>query len=225
MKRIKVWDSAVRLFHWALVIAFLLSSYSAFQDKVMTGYEVLHLNSGLAILVLLTSRIIWGFVGSTTAKFTSFVRGPSSVWAHMKEIRGKKTYDYVGHNPLGGYFVLFFVFALMTQAIMGLYSNDDILFEGPLASTIDSDLSFQVTAYHKLLGLGLMLLAFLHIASVLVYFFIKRIDLIRPMVTGNKVVSDNYGELGKENSLTWRSPLWALIILFASGYFWYWYIF
>ena len=84
MKKIKVWDLTVRLFHWALVIAFILSCFSAFQDKVMTGYDVMHLNAGLTILILTTSRYVWGFVGSTSALFSNVVRGPCAVIDHFQ---------------------------------------------------------------------------------------------------------------------------------------------
>lgn len=221
MTRIKIWDLAVRFFHWALVVAFTMSSYSAFQDKVMTGYDEMHLNAGLAILILATSRLIWGFVGSGSALFTSFVRGPRKVIAHIRTIRGSKSYDYIGHNPLGGWFVVTIIIALIVQATMGLYSSDDILFEGPLAASVGEQMSGQITGYHKTLGITLMALAALHIASVILYSFGKGVELIKPMITGYKVVSDDL-VVGKDmdKNLMQRSPLWALILFLVVGYIW-----
>lgn len=226
MKRIKVWDIAVRLFHWALVIAFTLSCYSAFQDKVMTGYDVMHLNAGLTILILTTSRFVWGFVGSTTALFSNFMRGPRAVLDHIRAFRTSSQYSYIGHNPLGGLFVITIIIALMVQATLGLYSNDSILFEGPLAGSISGQLSGQITGYHKLLGIILITLVIVHIASVIHYYFAKGIDLIKPMVTGYKVVSDNLDKNEAQDlDLNFVSPLWALTAFLITGYVWCWYIF
>jgi cytochrome b len=228
MKKIMVWDLYVRLFHWSLVIAFLLSSFSAFQDKVMTGYDVMHLNAGLTILVLATSRFIWGFVGSTTALFTSFLRGPRSIVRHLRSIsvKGSVSYTYVGHNPLGGWFVIIILIALIVQAMMGLYSNDSILFEGPLAASLDENLSNQITDYHKILGIIIIALAILHVASVLLYSIGKGIELIKPMVFGYKVVSDTLTEdQSQEQTLRFVSPLWALTLFLITGYVWCWFIF
>ncbi len=221
MTRIKIWDFAIRVFHWALVVAFTMSSYSAFQDKVLTGYDEMHLNAGLAILILATSRLIWGFVGSSSALFTSFARGPRKVFEYVRSIRGSKRYEYIGHNPLGGWFVIIIIIALIVQASMGLYSSDDILFEGPFASSVSQQLSSQITGYHKSLGIALMVLACIHIASVILYSFVKGVELIKPMVTGYKVVSDDL-MAGKDmdKDLMQRSPWWALILFLIVGYIW-----
>ena len=221
MTRIKIWDLTIRVFHWSLVVAFTLSSYSAFQDKVMTGYDEMHLNAGLAILILATSRLIWGFVGSGSALFTSFVQGPRKVLEYIRSIRGSKSYDYIGHNPLGGWFVIIIIIALIVQATMGLYSSDDILFEGPFAASVGAQLSSQITGYHKTLGITLMVLACIHIASVILYSFGKGVELIKPMITGNKVVSDDLlvdKDIGQ--ALAQRSPWWALILFLIVGYIW-----
>ena len=226
MNKIKVWDLAVRLFHWALVIAFSLSCYSAFQDKVMTGYDVMHLNAGLSILILASSRFVWGFVGSTTALFTSFVRGPRAVFDHICSMKSSNEYGYVGHNPLGALFIVIILIALLVQAVMGLYSNDLILFEGPLAGSVGESLSSQITGYHEILGIILIGLAVAHLASVIHYNFIKGVDLIKPMVTGYKVVSDDFFEKeAQKKVLMFRNPLWALMVFLITGYAWCWFIF
>jgi hypothetical protein len=70
--RIRVWDLPVRLFHWLLVIL-MITSY--FSGRAGGDWMTLHFWSGYAILTLLLFRIAWGFVGSTTARFSDFVKG------------------------------------------------------------------------------------------------------------------------------------------------------
>jgi cytochrome b len=53
------------------------------------------------IIGLLSFRVAWGFVGSTTARFSQFVRGKAAVTDYLN---GR--WQGVGHNPLGGWSVL-----------------------------------------------------------------------------------------------------------------------
>ena len=92
----RVWDVPVRLFHWTLVIL-LAASY--FSGRAGGDWMKLHFWSGYAILTLLLFRIAWGFVGSTTARFSHFVKGPVAWFAYLRDLlTGRRTYD-VGHNP------------------------------------------------------------------------------------------------------------------------------
>ena len=65
----KVWDWPTRLFHWLVVLLFAFSWWSA-ENGEMTW----HYRSGLTMLGLILFRLVWGFVGGSTARFASFVR-------------------------------------------------------------------------------------------------------------------------------------------------------
>ncbi len=125
--RVRAWDLPTRLFHWALVITFAGSWYTAEQ-----GMTEWHERLGLATLALLAFRLIWGFVGSGTARFAGFVRGPLAAWRYARETLAGRHPAYLGHNPLGGWSVLALLFAMAAQAGMGLFATDEILYEGPL---------------------------------------------------------------------------------------------
>src|SRR6185437_4719630 len=45
----------------------------------------IHLYSGLTILTLVLFRIVWGFFGSESARFQSFVRRPKRVFAYLRK--------------------------------------------------------------------------------------------------------------------------------------------
>ena len=215
MQRIKIWDLPVRLFHWALVIAFGFSVFSAFQDKVMTGYDVMHLRAGVCVLILVLFRDLWGFLGSTTARFMSFVKGPAALRQHITEMRADKPYEYVGHNPLGGWSVGIMLDSLMFQAILGLFSSDDMFFEGPLAKTIEGSTVGVVSLIHQLVGYFIITVVGLHILAVIYYGIGKGINLIRPMITGSKMVSDEVALANKGNIFV--SPWTALLLFVLSG--------
>ena len=97
-ERIKIWDLPVRIFHWLL---FLLIVGAIVSGKVGGGAIEWHGRIGLAIIGLLVFRIVWGFVGSSHARFSSFLPRPSSLRAYL---RG--AWKGVGHNPLGALSVL-----------------------------------------------------------------------------------------------------------------------
>jgi cytochrome b len=172
----RVWDLPTRLFHWTLVVLVIAAFISA---KVGGNAMLWHGRIGLAILGLLTFRIVWGFVGSTYARFTQFVRGPATIHAYL---RGE--WQGLGHNPLGALSVLALLGILLLQAATGLLSNDDIAFAGYLASLVGTELSTQITGVHHLLEKVLLLLLVAHIGAIAYYGHVKKHNLVRPMITG-----------------------------------------
>ena len=104
--RVAVWDWPVRIVHWLLVPLIAFSWWSA-----KAGDLVWHMRSGLVILGLLVFRLLWGFVGSSTARFSEFVRGPATIRAFVAG-----TYEPgVGHNPLGALSVVALLLVLAVQ--------------------------------------------------------------------------------------------------------------
>jgi cytochrome b len=169
-----VWDLPVRLFHWLLASLIAFSWWSAKFD-----HPDWHIWSGIAILTLLIFRLLWGFAGSSTARFSSFVTGPASVVAFL---RGR--WRGIGHNPLGGLSVIALLAATAIQVGLGLFTEDeDGLTRGPLALLIDSDTAEKVHDIHALFVYVLLGLIALHIAAILFYRFRGR-RLTMPMITG-----------------------------------------
>lgn len=179
---VKVWDLPVRLFHWSLVTAVAALFLSAQLDAL-----ALHALIGEFVLGLVLLRILWGFIGSRTARFSDFVAGPDRIRRYLET--GKS--ETIGHNPLGGWMILFLMAALLTQAGLGLFSNDDVTFEGPLAYLVDGRLSNLATGAHELLFSLLALMVAVHVGAVLFHWRIKGENLIRPMITGWKNLSQD----------------------------------
>ena len=71
-QKVRVWDLPTRIFHWTLVLCIPFLWWSA-----STGGEWLqkHLIVGCVVLGLLIFRIIWGFIGSQSARFSNFIKG------------------------------------------------------------------------------------------------------------------------------------------------------
>ena len=180
--RIQVWDLPVRVFHWllfALVVAAIVSV------KIGGNAMVWHGRFGHMIVGLIVFRIVWGFIGSDTARFTQFVRGPAAISAYLKgQWRG------IGHNPLGALSVLALLGLVGFQAVSGLFSNDDIAFRGPMAGMISGELSNLISGWHRQSEWYIYGLVGLHVAAVMFYTHVRKDNLLKPMVCGSKEVDD-----------------------------------
>lgn len=180
---IQVWDLPVRLFHWSLVGLVATS----FVTVEMGGNAMIwHMRAGYAILGLLLFRVAWGFFGGETARFFSFVRGPSAVFGYAKNLPKKDSAPHLGHNPLGGWSIIAMLAALLVQAGTGLFANDDIFIEGPLYPWVSKSVSDALTEFHEFNAGVIVALVSLHVAAVFFYLIYKRENLITPMITGRR---------------------------------------
>ncbi len=181
--RVFVWELPIRLFHWTLLL--LVIGLYVTAELMDDGIE-LHASLGLALLSLVTFRVIWGFVGGRYARFSQFVRGPRRVLSYTAaEFRGEPTTS-PGHNPLGGWMVVALLITLLIQVSLGLFSNDDILFDGALARLVSKDTSDLLTGLHVDLFYVLAVLIGLHVAAVIGHRVFKGENLVTPMFTGYK---------------------------------------
>lgn len=178
-RAVKVWDLPTRLFHWLLAGLLLVSWLSAEYDA-----QEFHESSGYLLAGLILFRLCWGLVGSRTARFADFLRGPRSVLAYLTAMARGTAPRWHGHNPAGAVMVVLLLLAVAAQVGTGLFANDDILFEGPLRQFVSDSLSATLTGLHHRIFNVLLALAIVHIAAALLYWAVKRDNLILPMITG-----------------------------------------
>jgi cytochrome b len=199
---IKVWDIAVRVFHWSLVVMFFVAYFSGDDE------DVLHVYAGYGVLALVAFRIAWGLIGTKHARFTDFIYGPAATLRYVKSIFASKPLHYLGHNPLGGWMVVALLLSLIGTCWSGLAAYGE-KGHGPLAQVeirlISSAMADDDEEEHR--GRGKMrarrrrrirgeihetlsnltlFLVFLHVAGVLIASAIHRENLIKAMVTGYK---------------------------------------
>ena len=177
------WDLPVRLFHWALVLLLISQLVTA---SIGGNAMQFHAFGGYAILTLVVFRVLWGFCGGTHARFRDFVHGPGPVIRYAKSLHRGPHPSHRGHNPLGGWSVLALLGSLLVQASTGLFANDDVMMEGPLAKHVSNRASEIATAIHDVNAAVLLTLIAVHIAAVLFYLLAKKENLIAPMITGRK---------------------------------------
>ena len=173
--KVPIWDLPTRLFHWTLAGLIAFSWWSAEYH-----YDDLHIWSGMGVMTLVLFRVLWGFFGSSTARFANFVRGPSAVMGYLRGgWRG------IGHSPLGALSVVALLAVVAVQVGLGLIASDeDGLMQGPLARLVSMDTSDWARELHETLFNVLLALIALHVAAIIFYKFRGR-GLLKPMITGN----------------------------------------
>jgi cytochrome b len=211
MRRIKIWDLPTRLFHWLLVILIAM----AWGSQEFNNMD-LHVLTGYAILVLLIFRVIWGFVGSDTARFRHFLRSPFAAIAHLLYIHRREPDRDIGHNAAGGWMVLVMLALVGVQAGTGLFANDDANTEGPLMHFVEKDTSDWLSHIHSVNFTLIEAAIVLHILAILTYAVLKRRNLVWPFLTGSKTMPEDVQAPRLVN------PLWGVIVLAVAAGFVTW---
>ncbi|SHN67684.1 Cytochrome b [Duganella sacchari] len=206
-KRILVWDLPTRVFHWSLVAAVTVALITG---EIGGDWMPVHGKAGLAIVGLVTFRLVWGVIGATHARFASFAPTLSSLRAYL---RGR--WKGQGHNPLGALSVFALLLLLAAQVGTGLFGTDEISFSGPLASLVEEATSLRLTGWHQKLTYLLFALLAVHVLAIAVYLVLKKDNLVKPMVTGWKEV--HHGVSARPGS--WPALVIALAAAAAAVYF------
>jgi cytochrome b len=176
---LKVWDPWIRLTHWGIALLLPFSWWSA-----ETGRFDLHFLSGYAILTLVLFRLAWGLVGSETARFARFVKGPAAAWRYLVTLRRREIPPTIGHNAAGGWMVVVLLALLLVQGASGLFADDLILNRGPLARRVEEAWSSFATSIHLRVFWVVLGCAVLHVLAVLAYRLLAGRNLVGPMLTG-----------------------------------------
>lgn len=127
-QQIRVWDPLVRIGHWTLAAAFLIAYFTAEE------LEGVHIAAGYWVGGYVIVRLIWGFIGSSHARFSDFVRGPRAVLGYLTDLFKGRPPHHVGHNPAGGAMVVALLLCLAATTFTGLMVQADSENEGPLAA-------------------------------------------------------------------------------------------
>jgi cytochrome b len=199
---LRIWDLPTRLFHWTIVVLVFLSWLSAQFDWMRV-----HVWSGYAILTLLLFRLIWGFIGSDTARFSHFLKSPLAAFRHLISLHRREPDTEIGHNAAGGWMVLVILVVLIVQVVTGLGANDDAMTEGPLAHVVGKDRSDWMTHIHHLNFDMVEVVILLHVLAIVAYRVLKGQNLVTPMITGKKRVP------GATRAPRMVHPVAALVVL------------
>ena len=191
-RTVRAWDLPTRVFHWTLV-TLLVSSYVSFRFSEFLGDNTLkwHRYNGYAMLVLLVWRVLWGFVGSSTSRWSAFVRWPWVAAGYAFDLLRGRDRHYLGHNPLGSWMILAVLTVLAAQGTLGLFTvehND--AYWGPLYKLVSEARQKVLSGWHTWSFYWVLLpLLAAHITANVLYALVKKDPLIGGMVTGKKPIA------------------------------------
>lgn len=206
----RVWDLPTRVFHWLLALTVI-----GLIATGLSGVMEWHFRLGYAALSLLLFRLFWGFVGGRWSRFSAFIYAPRSVVSYL---RGRAHPDQlIGHSPLGALSVFAVLGLLLVQVGTGLVADDEISASGPLTSFVPGSLVSAATKWHTMPGKWLVItLVSLHVLAVLFYVIVKGRMLIRPMISGDKPLTDGTGASSRDDA---ASRLLAIVVFAACASF------
>lgn len=190
MTEIRVWDIFVRVFHGILVVAFLAAYFSG--DDLM----LLHVWAGYLAALLVILRIVWGFVGTRYARFTSFVYRPRKIIRYTRDLLMFGGRRYIGHSPAGGAMVVALLMMILLIVGSGLLAFAMLEGSGPLANYVAANRSAGRVwkEVHEILANVTLGLVLVHICGVLWASLVHGENLMRAMWNGRKRAHiDHYG--------------------------------
>jgi cytochrome b len=205
--KVAIWDLPVRLFHWLLAAAVIGAIATA---QIGGNLMIWHGRLGSLALGLIVFRLVWGVIGTRTARFAEFVRGPAAIRAYLAG-----EWNGIGHNPLGALSVLALLGVVGFQALTGHFATDDIAFNGPLAALLEPGQRDLATRWHYLSANLLYALIGLHLAAVGFYLRVRKQNLVVPMLLGQGDAP--VGAVGNSDS---RHSAFALALLLALLVVW-----
>ncbi len=164
-----VWDAAVRVLHWSLV----LSVAAAWLTRHAAGRW--HEWLGYGTLAIVAARIAWGFFGSKYARFADFVRSGGVTATYARDVLGRREARYLGHNPLGGWMVLALLAMVTLVGLTGWLYTTDRFWGVPWVEELHETLSDILFAFVAL-----------HIAGVVFTSVRHRENLVGAMLHGRK---------------------------------------
>jgi cytochrome b len=180
-RRVRVWDLPTRLFHW-LIVALVAAAYATLRLNWMQWHGWV----GETLLAALIFRLLWGFFGSDTAKFSRFLGSPKAAARYLRRALVREPDHEVGHNLAGGWMILLLLALLLGETLTGIYVANDVADVGPLTEITPASVANAITAAHATLWDILLAAIVLHVFAIAGYAAAKGQNLLLPMITGTK---------------------------------------
>lgn len=210
--RLRIWDLPTRLFHWTLLPLLGFAWWTA-EERMLDWHRL----AGYSIFTLLLFRLIWGITGSSTARFSNFVGGPTTLFRYVRgHMFNRSATPAPGHNPAGGWSVIAMILLLATQVGLGFFSVDiDGMESGPFSYLVEFETGRVAAEWHAFIFNVILALTALHVVAILFYLLHRRDNLVGPMISGSRRWS------GEQPVLRFASGWMALgIFLLIAGGTW-----
>ena len=149
----RVWDLGVRVFHWLVVATVAIALVTGLSGP--RNLLNIHLAAGAAIGGLVAFRMLWGLMGSTYARFSSFPVHLTAINADLAGLVAGRRPRYRGHNPLGSLMALALLAIISLSVMTGVVTLGGVDKQGPLAFAVPYNAGKAAQRLHLALAYGL----------------------------------------------------------------------
>ena len=182
METSKAYDLPIRIFHWVFALLFITSfTIAKVIDDESTLYAY-HMLSGILMVSMVLLRVVWGFVGSKTSRFSTFHLSLSELILYFRSVASSKSKRYLGHNPASSFAAVLMMFFTVGIGLSGLMMSLRIY-------------KHFFEEVHELLANGFLLVVLFHVAGVLLHHVKHNDGLIFSMLNGVKAKVDGESEI------------------------------
>ena len=193
MQKILAWDWPVRIGHWLMVGGFILAWLTSESESL----RLVHALAGATVMAVAVFRLVWGVIGTRTARFSDFVRRPAAVHTYLLGLLRLQPAHFTGHNPAGGWAILL----LLGCALLA----------GSSGWAIYNDLGGHwLEELHEGLASAMLLVVIVHLAGVFSGSVLHGENLVRAMLNGFKLGH-------REEAIPSARPLAAVALLLWTG--------
>ena len=181
---VPVWDLGIRVFHWALVVAFVGAGVS--QWVLPESFLGTHLVFGYAVGALLVFRLVWGWFGSEYGRLSHLRATPREAARYVLDFLHQRAKPYLGHNPGGALMIVVLLATLFGVVITGMLVQAGEEKQGPFAGFVSYEVGSGARGIHALLVNVTLGLIALHVLAIILHRLMARESLVGAMVTGRK---------------------------------------
>lgn len=193
-----VWEWPLRLWHWAVAISVSVALLTGLVPQL--DYFSAHRIAGISVVALIVFRLLWGVFGGTYARFNNYYTTPK---AFIRHFTGKA--DPCAHTSPGVLLTLAVLLTLTLQSVAGLFTTDDVFYEGPMVQFAEDEIVETASDLHRQGWKFVLALIAIHLSAHVVYLVFLRSRIPLSMFTGRKPTLDP--------DTTWS--VWRAVIAFS----------
>lgn len=199
MQKKLIYDLPIRIFHLAFSGLFVFAFFIAKTVDDENPTFMYHMLAGLMLGGLVTLRIIWGFLGTNYARFSSFALHPKDLIEYMKGILSGNKKRWAGHNPASSWAALIMMGSALMLAVSGVFMT--------------SGYKESFEDIHELLANAFLVTVLLHITGVLLHALRHQDGIALAMVHGKKEEAEGH------STISGHKPIAALLLIVLMGVF------
>jgi len=115
---LRLWDPVVRVFHLSIAGVFVANYF--FNE----AGDDWHVWLGYYAMAWLLVRLVWGFFGPRSARWSDFWPTLERLKGHVRSLFNRRPQHRLGHSPIGALVMILMLLALLTLGVSGFLMQE-----------------------------------------------------------------------------------------------------